>query len=338
MMNFRYHLVSLTAVFLALAVGVVLGAGPLQNAINTQIKTDSNTSSQEQLQAELEEALAVSVQAEVFAQSVGDEVLPGTLEDAKVALVALPGVTQAEADMLSASMQVAGAKVVGTVWVTESMVSPDQSTYRQTLASPISAHLTARPADGEPANVLATGLVEILTTSGAETDLIKEIMADETTPLIEADSFPSEVADTVVLLGPSSVAGADQADGADGDEGVGEDAGEGVGAGVGTGADTDAEQSGAVAPTGSLPPVTRDAWIALANAIEVGVETSVAVGQAASADDLISVLRTNRVAIATVDQGGTQMAALNAALVLADRASGAFGQQEGATRVLAPLP
>lgn len=33
MINFRYHIVSLTAVFLALAVGIVLGAGPLQNNI-----------------------------------------------------------------------------------------------------------------------------------------------------------------------------------------------------------------------------------------------------------------------------------------------------------------
>ena len=33
MVDFRYHLVSLVSVFLALAVGIILGAGPLQNAI-----------------------------------------------------------------------------------------------------------------------------------------------------------------------------------------------------------------------------------------------------------------------------------------------------------------
>lgn len=41
MIDFRYHLVSLISVFLALAVGVVLGAGPLQsslgNALNDQV-------------------------------------------------------------------------------------------------------------------------------------------------------------------------------------------------------------------------------------------------------------------------------------------------------------
>ena len=34
MIDFRYHLVSLIAVFMALAVGVVLGAGPLQGTLD----------------------------------------------------------------------------------------------------------------------------------------------------------------------------------------------------------------------------------------------------------------------------------------------------------------
>ena len=37
MIDFRYHLVSLISVFLALAVGVVLGAGPLQNSLGTAL-------------------------------------------------------------------------------------------------------------------------------------------------------------------------------------------------------------------------------------------------------------------------------------------------------------
>ena len=33
MINFRYHVVSIIGIFIALAVGVVLGAGPLQSRI-----------------------------------------------------------------------------------------------------------------------------------------------------------------------------------------------------------------------------------------------------------------------------------------------------------------
>ena len=37
MIDFRYHVVSLVSVFLALAVGIVLGAGPLNEGISTGI-------------------------------------------------------------------------------------------------------------------------------------------------------------------------------------------------------------------------------------------------------------------------------------------------------------
>ena len=37
MIDFRYHLVSLVAVFLALAVGIVLGAGPLKEPIGATL-------------------------------------------------------------------------------------------------------------------------------------------------------------------------------------------------------------------------------------------------------------------------------------------------------------
>lgn len=320
MINFRYHLVSLIAVFLALAVGVVLGAGPLQNAINRQGEKDAAATTQAELEAALAVAVEASGEGEAFASAVSDQVLPGTLEGAEVAIVALPGVNETDLEGLVAALETAGAKVEGTVWVTEAMVSQDQNTYRETLASPISAHLTARPVDGSAANVLATGLVEVLTGTGTEVGLIKEIIADEAMPLVEADSFPDEPVEVLILAGPAV---SDRGEGASGS-----------GADV---ADQSGDQSAPVSGT-ELPPMTRDAWVALATAIQLGAGTSVAVGQAANPTDLISVLRTSEVAITTVDQGGSQMAALNVTLALAGGAEGAFGQQEGATKVLAPLP
>ena len=42
MINFRYHVVSIIGIFMALAVGVVLGAGPLQRTINTGMNRSSS--------------------------------------------------------------------------------------------------------------------------------------------------------------------------------------------------------------------------------------------------------------------------------------------------------
>ena len=43
MINFRYHVVSIIGIFIALAVGVVLGAGPLQSRIQAGVSTSSST-------------------------------------------------------------------------------------------------------------------------------------------------------------------------------------------------------------------------------------------------------------------------------------------------------
>ena len=42
MIDFRYHIVSLVAVFLALGVGIVLGSGPLDEQIQGALQTQTN--------------------------------------------------------------------------------------------------------------------------------------------------------------------------------------------------------------------------------------------------------------------------------------------------------
>ena len=56
MIDFRYHIVSLISVFLALAVGIALGAGPLKETIG-----DTLTGQVEQLRADYQPQLAADV-------------------------------------------------------------------------------------------------------------------------------------------------------------------------------------------------------------------------------------------------------------------------------------
>ena len=44
MINFRYHVVSIIGIFIALAVGVVLGAGPLQSRIQAGVSSSATAS------------------------------------------------------------------------------------------------------------------------------------------------------------------------------------------------------------------------------------------------------------------------------------------------------
>ena len=49
MINFRYHVVSIIGIFIALAVGVVLGAGPLQSRIQAGVSSSTTTSAADPL-------------------------------------------------------------------------------------------------------------------------------------------------------------------------------------------------------------------------------------------------------------------------------------------------
>lgn len=309
MVNFRYHLVSLIAVFLALAIGVVLGAGPLQNSINGFGKDEAAVASVAELQEALVAAQADAEAGSLVADALANEVLPGTLAGQKVALVALPETTTADLDSAAAMLTLAGADVLGPVEVTAEFVSQQSNTYRETLASPVSAHLSKRPADASPSTVLATGLVEVLTQSTTEAELISSMLTDEATPLVTKDSMPGEVADALMLVGP--------------------------GAGV-TGVVTEEAQSGE--SRGELPPLTREAWISLGIAFGGAELPAVAVGQAAGAEQFIAVLREAGSPLATADRGGSAQGSLNGVLIIAANAGGAFGTQLGATSVLAPLP
>lgn len=306
MINFRYHLVSMVAVFLALAVGVVLGAGPLQNAISRAAESDTSPSLDPQTAQALAVAEGEAQAGQELATAIASDVLPGTIEGDRIAIVALPGSDAAELETVTSAFTEAGANVPEPVEITGEFVSQDSSTYRDTLASPVSGHLTTRPHDPSSASVLAQGLVDVLTAQGSEVELTRDLLTDEATPLILGSTLPSSPVDALVLVGPGAVATT---------SGEGEDEG--------------AEASA---------PLTQEAWLALAQAFADSGLPAVAVGQAAADGDFITVLRQASSPLATVDRGGTPMGALNAALVIASAASGAFGTQMGAKTVLAPLP
>lgn len=305
MVNFRYHLVSLIAVFLALAVGVVLGAGPLQNAVDQ----GSEAGQAQKIQAlEDEAAEASQVQDEYvdFVQALSSDILPGTLQGKTVALVMLPGAPSRGVDLVGDAVEAAGGEVLGRVLLTSDWETTDASTYRDTLAGPVASHLEGEPKDASSVGVLALALVEALTTEGSKAEMLQEMLTDDATPLVEKSSWPKEPVTDIVLIG----------------------------AGKSDAADPEDPQSG-----GDIEDPARDrAWLALGSALSQAAPGSVAVGKAANDTELIAVLRSGDVNISTVDQLPTPMAALNVALALGDKEVGSFGQGVGAKNPLAPLP
>ena len=118
MINFRYHVVSLTAVFLALAIGLVVGTaalnGPLSDELNDRVNALSRQNQQYRDQVNhLEEE---ANKQEQFAKESAPVVLAGKLTNRRVLVVSMSGASK-YVDGVVDYLTMAGAKVTGRVEV-----------------------------------------------------------------------------------------------------------------------------------------------------------------------------------------------------------------------------
>jgi hypothetical protein len=149
--NFRYHVVSLTAVFLALAIGLVVGTaalnGPVADSLQEQVQAVSKDNSnlrdqQNQFREELNNA-------QVFATEVAPAMLNGKLTGRKILVLALPN-TDKYADQVISMLTVAGATITAKVDVQEKFFDPLNDVELLDLAEQASQPTV--PAAGLPMN------------------------------------------------------------------------------------------------------------------------------------------------------------------------------------------
>ncbi len=167
MIDFRYHLVSLVAVFLALSVGIVLGAGPLNGQIDASLNS-TLTSELTALRAD-KAALSAELTRVRASDQAGDDLIAqsaptleaGLLNGRAVAVIALPGadpdlVAAVTTGITQAGGTTASVTQMDPAWSTNAS-SERQSTFRE-LASQLS--LPEQDATSvRDASVLATLLI-----------------------------------------------------------------------------------------------------------------------------------------------------------------------------------
>ena len=117
MIDFRYHLVSIIAVFLALAVGLVLGATALSGpALSTLQRLEKTVSRENSTLLREKQAFANQISADqTFAAAAAPRLLPGVLAGEKVVLVQASTASPSVAAGLTTALKQAGATVTGTV-------------------------------------------------------------------------------------------------------------------------------------------------------------------------------------------------------------------------------
>ncbi len=130
MIDFRYHIVSIVAIFLALAVGIVLGSGPLKDDIGGFLEDRTATLAKEKVDLQdqvgaLRSGLDSSNQ---YAELVQPNVLNGLLTEDYVAIVVLPDASSDSVDAVKDAVADAGGTVTGRFDITSAWTDPDQQT------------------------------------------------------------------------------------------------------------------------------------------------------------------------------------------------------------------
>jgi hypothetical protein len=115
--DFRYHLVSIVAVFLALAIGIVLGStelqGPLYNRLNNTTAKLQNELGQASSQRDAAQAQAS--EGEAYATAVEPVVLRDLLAGQRLLIVTEPGAQSSVISGINSAAHYAGATVTGQI-------------------------------------------------------------------------------------------------------------------------------------------------------------------------------------------------------------------------------
>ena len=307
MIDFRYHLVSLISVFLALAVGVVLGAGPLQNSLGTALN-DQVTALREDrnaTQTKLEQTETAVNERDSYITQAASSLLPGTLASKNVALVLLPEAKAEDADAVATQLKTAGATVTGRVSLTTTWVDLSRKSYRSTFSGQIQGHLGG--AGSKDANeILGEGLAKALTGNDDSSRALMDLLTVDTsgTPFVTVDSTPTAPAEMIVVVGPRPQA-----------------------------------SSGKGATVQASPGQDPKVWSRSLAGTASGAPT-VVIGSADGEDNVVAVIRSEDAKVTTIDSVGQVAASVSAPLALASTQAGTIGHygfDKGADAVMPPV-
>jgi copper transport outer membrane protein MctB len=211
--SFRYHIVSIVAVFLALALGIVVGTTALNGPITKDLRNQVNDAKKQRdtLAAQVKVMQGQIDDAGQFAATYGTQLVAGSLTNKNVLEIVLPGATNETQDGLSQQVAAAGGKISGKVTLTKAYLDPSRGAGINSLATgashPIGLTLPETPNADELGGAL---LAYVLLGHGERTDLTQVMSGFSELHMLTLDGqiTPST---TVVVLGHGAMSTKDYA-------------------------------------------------------------------------------------------------------------------------------
>lgn len=178
MISLRYHIVTIVAVFLALAVGLLAGSAFVEPELVDQLRarTDALRGQVAQREEDLTQARAQADALDGFVDAALPSLTQNRLFGEDVIVVAQEGVEDAVIGETQRSLVDAGANLVAVVSAREEMVSEDPDT-RARLAALVSAEATPEQATDLAVAALADRLANGASGVPPEDDLLAQLLS-----------------------------------------------------------------------------------------------------------------------------------------------------------------
>jgi hypothetical protein len=222
--DFRYHLVSLIAVFLAVALGIVIGTTQLNGPLTTNLQSQVSNLQEDKRALETQTQQLQSQLNGIggFDEAVGPTLVADTLSGRRVVLVIDSGDVPTDVvEGVTALLGTAGATVTGSIRLTASYSDPQTATNLQTyVTGPGMPPGLTLPPTGDTGQLVAAVLAQVLMVPalGAgttpEQNATSSVLAGlEQLEVLSKDTSSVSAADFAVLLTAGARTGKDAATG-----------------------------------------------------------------------------------------------------------------------------
>ena len=208
MISFRYHVVSIVAVFLALALGVVVGTTALNGPITTNLRqqVDSLKNDRSSLASQNQALQSKAGNSDEFASTFAPLVVAGILKGKRVVIMGLPGASSSIKDGIGKDIVSAGGSLVGRIQLTSDYTDPKRANDIRSLVTTVHPIGLALPTSDD-SGVLGGSLLGfvLLSTQAQQTDTDSVLNSLLKLQMIKVESSSVAPADLVVIVGSGTL-------------------------------------------------------------------------------------------------------------------------------------
>lgn len=212
MISFRYHLVSVIAIFLALALGIVVGTTGLNGAILSDLRTNVKSQKTDiaKLRSTNSDLQKRADNADEFVGSYSKRLLAGALTGQTVVIISAPGANSKIKSGIESAVTAGGGVIAGRIQLSVDYVDPQRGSDITALATG-AAHPAGLqlPTTSDSATLAGALLAYVLSGKGTGSDIGKVLAGFSALNMLKVEGSDPKAAKLAIVIGSGTAVKAD---------------------------------------------------------------------------------------------------------------------------------